>query len=173
LGPRHIVGALLGALLLAAPACKDQPPTPAPAPEAAVPSALAAGEAPPSTPPALELGPADPSFAVLDLVFCTNVELRRCEGEAWTFPAGTRRVWAFLTLRCLETTRGVTVRWLQDDRERRSVRLHVGRNPRWRTWAFLDLDPMDPTASAGSWTVEVVHPDGRTVMARRRFFVER
>jgi hypothetical protein len=134
----------------------------------------------PAEPPALELGPSDPAFGVTDLVFCRAVELRRCVNEGWRFPPGTRRVWAFLTLRSISAARGVTVRWLHGDpaggaEERQAVRLHVGQNPRWRTWAFLDLERTVPAsdASVGWWTVEVVHPDGRTVMARRRFFVER
>lgn len=175
---RWAIAAVLS--LVVSPACRDT----APPPSAAVGSARVAGsDSPPAAPtpapalalvlgadeapPALELGVDAPHFGVVDLVTCEDVVLRECRGERWRFPAGTKRVWAFATIRSPETKARVTLRWRRAGAIVRDVPVHVGQNPRWRTWSFLDV----PADGAGEWAVEVLRPDDE-VMARRRFLVE-
>lgn len=134
------------------------------APTTAAPSQ--ASSTAPGQPPETEFPAGQRPLRVHHVTTCRGVVDRNPSGEDWRFSTKDEMVWLHTALNGMIVGTKAELRFVHDGEVQHSQRVHVGQNPRWRTWAFMRTEGK-PT---GRWEAEVVTEDG-TVAARRPFWI--
>jgi hypothetical protein len=86
----------------------------------------------------------------------TGVENSEPVGAAEKFPASTEKVYCFIEATNVPKDTEVAFAWFLGGKELLKINLPVKMGPRWRTYAYKNINGMK-----GDWKVEIKDPEGK------------
>lgn len=106
------------------------------------------------------------AMTIARMVVGTGVDNREPQGVAEKFPTQTERIYCFLEVTDIPKDLELTLKWYAGDKATGEIALSVKQGPKWRTWAYKNLQGIK-----GDWKVEVKTPEGK-ILKEVRFKVE-
>ena len=98
------------------------------------------------------------SFTVSRLVIAGSIEDREPVGAVNAFSSSTEKVYCFLEAKDIQEETTVSFVWYYRDKKTATVKLPVGKSPRWRTYSSKKLD-----GRTGEWNVELQDARGNVL----------